>query len=205
MDKAAYVLAGIVLGVFLNAAKEWWFQRRKSQKDLEYLAIRVACILDTFVNSCTEVVADDGLSYGQPDPDGCRSIQVKTPHFEPLALEVEWRSLPATLMYEILNFPNLIEAANHRISGAFEYSASPPDYEEGFDERQEQYANLGLKAHAMSTKLRKIGGLPLAESPSSQDWNPVQYLQGKLVEIQDYKEQRAEKHRKFMEQMEGGA
>ena len=205
MDKAAYVLIGVVLGVLLNTVKEWWFQRRKSRKDLEYLTIRVACLLDTFVNSCADVVADDGLSYGQPDPDGCRSIQVVAPSFDPLAIDVEWKSLPANLMYEVLNFPNLIENANHKISGAFEYAASPPDYEEGFEERQLQYSNLGIKAHDLSKMLRKAGGLPSLEKPTHEEWNPVQFMVGKLAEIHDFQEQRAARHKELMESLNSGS
>lgn len=190
MDKAAYVLLGVVLGVVLNAVKEWWFQRGRSQKDLEYLAIRIVCMLDTFVNACSDVVADDGLCDGQYGPDGCRQAQVKQPGFEPLNVDGNWRSLPASLMYEVLNFPNLIEAANHKISNAFDYAASPPDYEDGFEERQLQYADLGLKAHALSARLRKIGGLPPADTPEPQIWDPVRFMRERLGEVQRQKEQR---------------
>ena len=175
MDKTAYVLIGVVLGVFLNAIKEWWFQKGTKKKELEYLAIRISCILDTFVNGCADVVADDGLCYGQTDKDGCRSIQTKTPDFDPLSIEVEWKSLKAEIMYEVLSFPNQIQSANHKVSGAFEYAASPPDYEEGFEERQLQYATLGLKAHSLASKLRTIGNLPSQATPGPEEWNPVQF------------------------------
>jgi hypothetical protein len=110
MDKTAYVLIGVVLVVILNAVKEWWFQEEKNKKELEYLAIRISCILDTFVNGCADVVADDGLCYGQPDKDGCRSIQTKAPEFDPLSIEVEWKTLNAEIMYEVLSFPNQIQS-----------------------------------------------------------------------------------------------
>jgi hypothetical protein len=205
MDKATYVLLGVVLGVLLNAVKEWWFQRGKSRKDLEYPAIRISCMLDTFVNGCSDVVADDGLCEGQRGPDGCRSIQTKEPKFNPLTIEVEWKSLPATLLYDVLNIPNLVEAANHRITGAFEYSASPPDYEEGFEERQLQYSYLGLKAHALSVKLRKIGGLPPVVTPTPENWNPVQFMQEKVAAIKDAQKVRAARHKDFMEKLDASA
>ena len=197
MDKTAYVLLGVALGVLLNAAKEWLFQRDKIRKDREYLTVRFACTLDTFVTSCTDVVADDGLSYGQPGPDGCRSVQVKAPSFDPYVIAVEWKSLPATLMYEILNFPNLVEAANHQIAGAFKYSASPPDYEEGFEERQLQYAYLGLKAHELSKRLRKTGGFPFPDTPNPEGWDSVRFMVEKVAGIQDLREQRAARHKGF--------
>jgi len=205
MDKTAYVLIGVILGVLLNAIKEWWFQKGKNKKDLEYLAIRISCILDTFVNGCADVVADDGLCYGQPDQDGCRSIQSKTPNFDPLSVEVEWKALPANIMYEVLNFPNQIESANHKISGAFEYAASPPDYEEGFEERQFQYAALGLKAHSLATKLRGIGHLPPQATPAPEEWNPVRFMEEEIDKIEKLQKKRNARNKAFMQKINESA
>ena len=205
MDKTAYVLIGVVLGVLLNAVKEWWFQRRTRKKELEYLAIRISCLLDTFVNGCADVVADDGLCYGQTDKDGCRSIQIETPHFDPLAVEVEWKSLPAEIMYEVLSFPNQIEAANHKISGAFEYAASPPDYEEGFEERQLQYARLGLKAHDIAAKLRSSGNLPPQSVSDPDEWNPVQFMREKINEIEKAQKERMARNHAFIQSLDASA
>ncbi|HEY5602796.1 MAG TPA: hypothetical protein VIM41_06780 [Gammaproteobacteria bacterium] len=205
MDKTAYVLVGVVLGVLLNAVKEWWFQKGKNKKELEYLAIRISCILDTFVNGCADVVADDGLCCGQPDQDGCRSIQTKTPSFDPLSVEVEWKTLPADIMYEVLSFPNLIEAANHKISGAFEYAASPPDYEEGFEERQLQYATLGLKAHSLASKLRSIGHLPPQSTPAPEEWNPVLFMKDEVDKIETLQEERNARNKALMQSINTSA
>lgn len=205
MDKTAYVLIGIVLGVLLNAVKEWWFQKRMNKKELEYLAIRISCILDTFVKGCVDVVADDGLCYGQPDQDGYRSIQAKTPNFDPLSVEVEWKTLPAEIMYEVLSFPNQIEAENHKISGAFEYAAFPPDYEEGFEERQLQYATLGLKAHSLASKLRSIGNLHLQSTPAPDEWNPVLFMKKKINEIEKVQKERAARNQALMQNFDTSA
>ncbi|ADJ28772.1 hypothetical protein [Nitrosococcus watsonii] len=205
MDKTAYILIGVVLGVLLNAIKEWWFQKGKNKKDLEYLAIRISCILDTFINGCADVVADDGLCYGQPDQDGCRSIQTKTPNFDPLSVEVEWKALPASLMYEVLSLPNQIEAANHKISGAFEYAASPPNYEEGFEERQLQYAALGLKAHGLASKLRNIGKLPPQVAPAPDEWNPMQFMKEAVDKIEKLQKERNARNKAFMQKINESA
>ncbi|USF86401.1 hypothetical protein [Candidatus Endoriftia persephonae] len=205
MDKTAYVLIGVVLGVFLNAIKEWWFKKGTNKKELEYLAIRISCILDTFVNGCADVIADDGLCYGQPDKDGYRSIQTKTPDFDPLSVEVEWKSLKAEIMYEVLNFPNQIQSANHKISGAFEYAASPPDYEEGFEERQLQYATLGLKAYKLATKLRTIGNLPAQATPGKDEWNPIQFMEQKIKDIEKLQKERSSRNQALMQNLNTSA
>lgn len=81
-------------------------------------------MLDRFVSACSNVISDDVLCCGQPDKDSYSRIQVPTPIFKPEKLEVQWKSLPAKIMYEILNFPLNIETANSVITSTFEYVAS---------------------------------------------------------------------------------
>ena len=154
MDKAIIGLVGVALGVLLGILKDWIFQKAKRKKEYEYLAIRVACELDRFVCRCVDVANDDGTSYGQYDKDGCARIQVTPPSFNPHDLDVDWRSLPSNLMYEILNLPNKIEIANEVISSVFDHVAGPPYYEEGFEARQLHYSELGLLAMDLAARLR---------------------------------------------------
>lgn len=105
MESAIFGLIGVTLGALLTVAREWWFQSRKNRKDAEYLSILMSCELERYMARCAEVVGDDGLSEGQRDEHGYCTIQVKVPKFEPLAFSVEWKSLPASLMFEILDLP----------------------------------------------------------------------------------------------------
>jgi hypothetical protein len=135
VDKAYIGLLGVFVGAFLTLIKDWSFERRSRRKNAEFLSIHSVCMLDHFVSACVVVVQDDGLDCGQYDSDNCRSPQVTLPNFKPQSVEVEWKSLPAPLMYEILSFPNEIEESNAQIDAVYEYKAGPPDYEEFFDER----------------------------------------------------------------------
>lgn len=137
---------------------------------------------------CAEVVGDDGLCEGIPDEDGYHSIQVQAPKFHPMSLNVEWKSLPVNLMYEILDFPYKAEIADQAINSAFEYEAGPPDYWEGFEERQFQYATLGLAASQLTTKLRNHVDLP---ARSVGGWNPVFYMEKKKSVIESRRAKRA--------------
>ena len=181
MESAIFGLVGVALGALLTVAREWWFQSRKTRKDAEYLSIQVSCELERYMAKCAEVVGDDGLCEGQPDEDGFHSIQVQAPKFDPMPLNVEWKSLPVNLMYEILDFPYKAEIANQAIWATFEYEAGPPDYWEGFEERHLQYATLGLAASQLATKLRKHVALP---ARSVGDWNPVRYMEEKKSAIE---------------------
>lgn len=181
MESAIFGLVGVALGALLTVVREWWFQSRKNKKDAEYLSILVSCELERYAARCDAVVRDDGLCEGQPDESGSRSVQVEIPKFEPYAFSVEWKSLPAHLMYEVLNFPYKAELANESVSAAFEYLAAAPDYSEGFEERQLQYACLGLAALNLAAKLRSYVGLP---SRDISEWNPTEYMEKCKTDIQ---------------------
>ncbi len=180
MESAIFGLIGVALGALLTVVREWWFQSRKDKKDAEYLSILVSCELERYAARCAAVVGDDGLCQGQPDKKGCSSIQVETPKFEPHAFSVEWKSLPANLMYEVLDFPYKAELANESVSAAFEY-ASPPDFMEGFEERQLQYACLGLAALKLVDKLHGYVGLAPRDIG---EWNPAEYMEKHKADIE---------------------
>ncbi|MDF3125560.1 hypothetical protein [Rheinheimera sp. 1928-s] len=197
MDKAIYGLIGVVLGFLLTVFKDFVIQRRKNQKDIEYLCIHVIFMLDRFVSSCSEVVGDDGLCHGQPDADGYHRAQVSAPDFEPQKLSVEWKSLPTKIMYEVLNFPLLVENAQAAISAEFEYCATPPDYSEGFEERQYQYAILGIKASELASKLRALSKLPQRDVTSDKI---LEHLMARKIKIEDLREKRQMHHLQMISQ-----
>ncbi|MOA38354.1 hypothetical protein D3C78_1600300 [compost metagenome] len=94
-------------------------------------------------------------------------------------------------MHEILSFPNKIEAANQFIHATFEYAATPPDYADGFEERQYQYAKLGIDAYELACKLRDHAGLP---SKPQSDWSAEDYLRDRIAKIKNLRTEREAKH-----------
>ncbi len=188
MQSAIFGLLGVALGALLTGVREWWFLSRKTRKDAEYLSIQVSCELERYMAKCAEVVGDDGLCEGQTDEDGYHAIQVQTPKFDPMSLDVEWKSLPGDLMYEILDFPYRAEIANQAINAVFEYEAGPPEYWEGFEERQLQYVTLGLAASQLAKKLRKHVDMA---ARSVGDWDPVRYMEEKKSTIEARRAKRA--------------
>lgn len=190
MVTAVFTLIGVVLGFLLNMAKDLWFQKTKDRKDAEYLAIQVSCALEQYVGRCAEVVGDDGLCYGQTDENGYNCPQVTEPMFEPESLKVEWKSLPAHLMYEVLDFPYKAKVASKRAARTYDV-ATPPDYEEWFDERQFQFATLGIAASKLAAKLRDHVGLP---ARSASDWDPISYMKGEMSAIEQRRAEKASRH-----------
>lgn len=169
-------LFGVVVGAVLPWFRDAWNNKRQAR----YLAIRIVCILDEFLDECTNVVDDDGLCSGQRNADGYLEAQVSHPKGLPLPNDVDWRTIDHHLMYEILALPSRIERDNRSISFAGEH-AFPPDYWEFFEERQYRYASLGLDVAALTQSLRSTYGIPEQEMG---EWDPVGYLAKEKVKIE---------------------
>ncbi|MEM5510916.1 hypothetical protein WNY98_18760 [Pseudoalteromonas sp. AS71] len=198
MDKATYGLIGVCLGFVLGIFKDWYLQHLKRKKEYEYLSIRVVCELDRFVYGCIDVINDNGTVCGQYDKNGYAIAQVEPPSFDPYKLDVEWKSLPHKLMYEILNFPNKIENANEIISAAFEYD-DLPTYDKGFDARHFHYTELGIQALELASKLRILAGLPPSEA--SVYCNPSEILPKKKIELEERKKLKEQYYREVVENL----
>ena len=84
---------------------------------------------------------------------------VEAPEFEMSDLDVNWKSLSNDLVYEILSLQNLKNEIEIRGNTLWEYQGAM-DY---IDERQTEYAKLGVKAIELSEKLRNEIGLGKVE------------------------------------------
>ncbi|ELX10210.1 hypothetical protein Jab_2c22970 [Janthinobacterium sp. HH01] len=179
MEAAVFGLIGVIVGAVATLGREWLFQFMRNKKDREHLCVVVVCALDELVLHCANVVSDDGTYGGQPAADGNYYTQVATPEFETDALKVEWKSLPAKLMYQVLDIPGRLHRANASIDAA-ELNASPPYFEEVFAERALQYSRLGIGLAQVATKLRELVNLP---DRDASEWDPVEYLKTRLDDI----------------------
>lgn len=103
------------------------------------------------------------------------------------------------LLHEILTFPNEINEANQIIEHTVEFDG-PPYYEDSFEERQLQYAKLGLKAARLASELRKLSNLPLRKA---NRYDPVKSLNEKLTEIESLKWQRNKTHNELTQDSGG--
>jgi hypothetical protein len=198
-EKYIFGLLGIVLGSALSAifaiVRELYAESRSKRKEAEYLAIRMVCIFESFMEGCASVVGDDGTYHGQTDADGFSRVQVTPPQLDVNLSDVNWKSLPPELMYEILYFPNHIKDADSFIDSTFEYAANPPDYSEGFEERQYQYSKLGIMASELTAKLRDKYKIPKKHISS---WNIVEYMITERDKIKQLRLKREAEHKAML-------
>ena len=201
MDSAVSGLIGVALGAVLawgkDAWREWWERKRHAS----YLAVRLVCILDEFRNLCVEVVADDGTYHGERNPDGNLCPQIAAPDGISFPDDVDWKSIDVSLMYRILALPSRITTCNKEIYFISHAIASPPDFEEYFEERQYRYASLGLDAVDLAEKLRHTYDIPDCEF---EDWNPVESLRDKKTEIERLRSERKRQHAAILRNLPSG-
>lgn len=182
-------------GAVIALIGTYFLNRKDTERAARYLAIRVVCILDKYLEDCVSTVKDDGLSYGQRTPEGYLEPQVKSPGAPIFPNDVDWKSIDHSLMYEILSFPSDVEAADRGIAFTWDMVAFPPDYEEGFDDRAFHYAQFGLRAYELARKLRKEYKIPDKEYG---DWNPVSELKEELIKIKDIHTRREKRNVELM-------
>ncbi|MCU4677469.1 hypothetical protein N7931_17745 [Catenovulum sp. 2E275] len=119
--------------------------------------------------------------------------------FEPLKVDVNWKSLPTNLMYKILRLPSRVHDANAYISTEWKYASYPPDYEELFEARIEKYAELGLIAIKLVEELQELAKLPTV--PKTDDWDPKSRLQQAYDKIKAEIDARNQRNQLVAQQM----
>jgi hypothetical protein len=86
-----------------------------------------------------------------------------------LPKDVDWKSISPELAFRIMSIDHRVEYADQTIRAVGDLVAAPPDYEEYFEERIAQYAEVGLAAFALANELRQTYRIPNSEVGS---WEP---------------------------------
>lgn len=198
MMEAVFGLLGVIVGSFIPWIKDSLHQGRLRTENATYLAVRVICILDEYIDKCVEVIHDDGTVMGQAahrDENGFEHYipQVPLPPAPVFPDNVDWKCLDTELMYRILAFPNEVRSTKNSVDFVGREVASPPDYDELFEARYDGYADLGLEAIELVELLRARYGLKpkQVENKFNPDWNPKEYLKKKKRELDERRERRA--------------
>lgn len=163
-------LVGVWLGGRLTWQREAARESERNMKEASYLAILVVAHLDRLANECLRVALDDGTEEGRPAGNGgCYAPTIRTPTFDSITLDVNWKALPLDLMYDILGMPDRIEQLNRHVAGTWEFD-DPPEYTEFFWARKYGYAVLGLEVSALARRLRDHAALPTPDRERGE-WN----------------------------------
>jgi hypothetical protein len=141
---------GVVVGAGIAWFREWWVEKRTRQRQASYLAIRVICILDKFIDECGDFGVDDGGDFGD---------RVPSPSSPKFPDDVDWKSIDPELAYRIIALPDEVSQIASFLAGL---SQVADDYEYS-KERQLRFSRLGLKTHHTVENLRQTFGIEQRE------------------------------------------
>ena len=199
MIEAIFGLIGVVVGSFLTIAKDSFAARRQRKKDGSYSAIRLICILHEYADHCVDVVCDDGTGHGQPagriESGVYYDPQVRQPEPPQYPDDIAWRSLPESLMHQIFGLPNKARATDRYIYGELEFAATPPDYPELFEARQEGYAKPGHDALSLAEQLS--GEYRITATHKADlgfDWDAKAFLHDTIIKFEKRRKEQEARH-----------
>ncbi|KAB7738427.1 hypothetical protein F2P47_17235 [Parvibaculum sedimenti] len=190
-SQSFWALIGVVVGAFLTTGKDFLFDWRAQTRSRTYAAIRLVCVFDVYAEECANVAADEGEYTRDEQGQEVCEISIQNPTLSAFADDIDWKSLDPKLIYRVLNFPIEVAQAERAIRFVYSEIAFSPDYEEGFEERQLRYAELGLAAHDIAEALRRKYALPRVEST---EWNPVERLIEVKARIEKAREEARRSH-----------
>ncbi|UCQ13141.1 hypothetical protein [Edwardsiella tarda] len=153
---AGAALGGVLLTQHRIDKRERAAAAKKADEERLFISTELVFVLERFVEDCAKIVIDDG----EENADGEYYPTTSTPSGLKLGeISGNWRVLSSRLMYRIHELPVLLNEAERRIVYTTDIS-TPPRHTEFFQERQYQYARLGIKALFLSIRLRRLVGLP---------------------------------------------
>lgn len=155
VSSAGAALVGVYLAHYFTRRREERAAAAKQVSERLFIATELVFLLEQFAEDCARVATDKG----EPDQQGEYSPAVKPPELTVLNVSGDWRTLPSLIMYQVRELPVLQSEARRDIAVASAHSWAPY-HKEVFQERQYQYARLGLKAIILSRRLRKLVHLP---------------------------------------------
>ncbi len=196
MIEAIFGLIGVIVGSVLTIAKDSFAAWRRRRQEGSYSAIRLICILHEYADHCIDVVQDDGTSHGMPagvttGGESYYAAQVRQPAPPQYPDDIEWRSLPEALMHQVLGLPNKARTTDRYINGQSEYVATPPDYSEFFDARQEGYAKLGFDALSLAERLAETYRIEATHKADlGFDWDAKAFLLDTIKRFEKIRKER---------------
>ena len=94
------------LGVLVGTALLPWLRSRSARKQAaRFLAIRVVCVLEKYLEACASVATDSG----EENKDGMRESRVSEPRAPVYPSDLDWHSIEYTLMYRLMMLQTLAE------------------------------------------------------------------------------------------------
>lgn len=191
MSDGWFALGGVFLGAILTWFIDWLKEREAQSKNAHYLVIRLIPILDQYLDSCLDVVGDDGTAYGQPGgKDGTYKEQKPTPEKLFFPDDVDWKSIEQDLLKKIMRLPSEAYLAKRAVQDEIDNPNTDSDYGEIIAVRRYQYARLSIKCYDLLQDLRTKYSIETRTYPNK--WSPHDYCNDYIKKFEEIQKRRDE-------------
>ncbi|MEI9403548.1 hypothetical protein [Mesorhizobium argentiipisi] len=155
------IVVGAGLGsAFVQASTAYLTERWTRKTKADFLALRIAVMLETFTDQCAQLVYDNEYAEEFPD-EPLPNWSITLPTFEPWPDDIDgWRSLDQNLVGRCLNFRSERDRQQRVLRDAIEYVEDDAEKHVAI-----VAADIGLAAWGLAEALRTEHGL-LASQPN---------------------------------------
>ena len=189
MSEAIFGFFGVIIGSAIPWIQSTLSRRDQQKRDGNYLAVRVVSILEKYIYDCVDVVYDDGTAFGQPaGKDGYHEDTAKNPGAITFPDDINWKSIPPSIMFKLLLLPSEAENINRKIAFSQDF-AEPPDYCEYYSERQKGYAALGFKVVLLKEELCNEYNISLK---TAKEWSPKFFFKETIEKFEEIEKRKNE-------------
>lgn len=153
------VMVGAIITAIVTGLREFihkWFERKERRA---FLATRLICELEVFIDKCASVVSDPYMYTRLNEGERLKVARYEQPKFEPLNLEVDWFSIDSKIMHDTLYLPNKIRLVEELLNSIRDENPDPPEYEYLFETREYEFARLAIEAQDILGRVSEAAGL----------------------------------------------
>ena len=194
MTEAIFGLLGVLIGAGLTWYQTYWMNKKEIERNARYLAIRVVCILDQYMENCAHTMNDIGLRFGDRNAEVQQEPRVGAPESPVYPEDVDWKSIDHELMYKILAFPSEVNVWRQTSNEMWEI-AQGTDLADWYSERAYWHSNYGLQAFKLSKELGAKYGIKGKSYPA---WNPEKDFTEKLDRFATERGRRMARYQEFL-------
>jgi hypothetical protein len=182
-------------------------QLRISRRYRRGHSIIVRCCTCAYNGTCRAFVAASHCEYElttdcynvvhdplTEDQEGCSEATVGDPTLS-LPTDGDYKALPRRLMFQIMSMPSKLDGIKEGAASVWDFS-TPPDYEELFEYRREEWSKLGLEALELIDALCREYKIPVPDRPKY--YTPRESFSNALVEVKQERKKREEANSEMM-------
>ncbi|WP_152999652.1 hypothetical protein [Pantoea stewartii] len=173
-------VAALSIPLIFNTCKDLYFDYKKRKTEKNYIAVQLIYLIDDFVYKCGEVAWDQGYNPAYPEPyDYSYEAQSDTPNFDMSSVKGEHKYLEPIMLYKLQSINVEIAKATDRlreITNSSDFDHDMISYY--FTCRRREFAEVGIKASAISDEIRKKFKVPYHD-----DWNPRETIISSLNQM----------------------